>query len=325
VHVTAGPVAPGEVDCRIDWERRFDHMQQHSGQHLLSAVLIELFAIETVGFHLGAEVSTIDVAAASLDPAQAAAAELRANQVVWENRPIAVSFEDAPADLRKPSDRPGVLRVVSIAELDRSACGGTHVRATGEIGPILIRRLDRAHGFVRVEFLCGGRAIRRARADYDALSRIARALSAAPDDAPDLVAAQVDALQAAGKARKKLAAELAAYRGREWYSASSPGPSGLRSYVYRAATGALDEEVRAAAQGFTANPKSAFVAAVEEPPALLLAASEDSGLHAGNLLKSVLADVGGRGGGNARLAQGSLPARDSLDRALDALTPRLAG
>jgi alanyl-tRNA synthetase len=141
-HRTASPVGAAEVECRIDWARRLDHMQQHSGQHLLSAVFIEQFGIETVSFHLGQEISTIDLEVSAVDMEKVMAAERRANEAVWENRPIAITYEDATAaaDLRKPSDRGGTLRIVSIQGLDRIACGGTHVRLTGEIGPILIRR-----------------------------------------------------------------------------------------------------------------------------------------------------------------------------------------
>jgi alanyl-tRNA synthetase len=321
-HLTSAPVPRGEAACRVDWPRRFDHMQQHSGQHLLSAVLVEMFGAATVGFHLGAESSAIDVALASLDPAQAAAVELRANELVFENRPLVISFEESPLDLRKPSEREGLLRIVSIEGLDRSACGGTHVRATGEIGPLLLRKLDKAHGSVRIEFLCGLRAIRRARADQDALARIARLFSAPPEETPALVSAQIQALDVSEKARRRLATELARLRGGELYRATAPDASGLRSVLQRLPKGAaLDDELRAAAQGFTAGAKAVFLAVVEEPPALLLAASKDAGLHAGDLVKSAITRHGGRGGGNAQLAQGSLPSLDALEQALKQLLP----
>lgn len=322
VHVTETPVDGPQVLCRIDWARRFDHMQQHSGQHVLSGVLVELFGTNTVGFHLGAEASAIDVATPSLDPRQVAAAEDRANEVVFENRPVSVSFQQASEDLdlRKPSEREGLLRIVSIEGLDRSACGGTHVQRTGEIGPILIRRLDKAHGFVRVEFLCGRRALRRTRADFDALSRIARLLSASLDEVPALVSSQYEAVQAAEKTRRRLAAELAHYRGRELYQATPPSPDGLRRVLQKLPQGAIDDELRATAQSFTAQPKALFLAVVENPPSLLLAVSKDAGIHAGEVLKAALAKAGGRGGGNPLLAQGSLPSRDLLDQVLKDLT-----
>lgn len=315
-HLTSAPVQGVEVRGRIDWARRFDHMQQHSGQHVLSAVLAELYGISTVGFHLGSEASTIDLDAPSLEPDAITALENRANAVVFENRPVAVSFQEASEDLdlRKPSEREGVLRIVTIQDLDRSACGGTHVRATGEIGPILIRRLEKVHGSLRIEFLCGFRAVRRARADFEALSRIACLYSAPLDETPSLVRAQSEALDAAEKTWRRLAAELAQYRGRELYQATPPDATGLRRAFKSLPKGAIDDELRATAQSFTAQPGALFLAVIEEPPALLLAVSKDSGLHAGEALKSALARVGGRGGGNALLAQGSVPSRDLLDQ-----------
>jgi len=321
-HLTAEPVADTEVACRIDWGRRFDHMQQHTGQHVLSGVLMELCGIQTVGFHLGAAAATIDLATASLEPAQLTAAEDRANAVVFENRAVTVSLEEAASsslDLRKPAERQGTLRIVAIEGLDRSACGGTHLRATGEVGPIVVRRMERAHGGVRLEFLCGWRALRRARADFETLSRAARALSASLEELPALVEAQSASLQAAEKARRKLAAELAGFRGRELYAAAAPEPSGLRRVVQRLPKGSIDEELRAMAQSFTAQPGAVFVAAIEEPPAVLLAASKDSGVNAGEALKAVLARVGGRGGGSVQIAQGSAPSRDALEQILDEL------
>ena len=319
-HITSGAIQGVEVDCRIDWTRRFDHMQQHTGQHLLSAALVELYGVETVGFHMGAESSTIDLATAALGADQVLAVETHVNQRVAENHPVAIAFEEATEahGLRRPSERDGELRIVSIEGLDRSPCGGTHVRATGEIGPILIRKLDKIRGNVRIEFLCGARAVRRARADFDALSRIAKMLSAPLDDSPSLVAALREAGETAEKARQRLALELARFRGREMYEAALAGPDGLRRGVHRQPSGSL-EEVRGLAQGFTAQPKAVFVGAVEDPPAVLLAVSADTGLNAGELLKTALAKHGGRGGGSAVLAQGSVASPQALASVLKEL------
>jgi len=321
-HVVAAPVSADDVDCRIDWDRRFDHMQQHSGQHLLSAVFVERFGIATVSFHLGQESSTIDLDTATLEPARVLEAERRANQAVFENRVLRVSFEDAAEtrDLRKPSERAGTLRIVSIDGLDRSACGGTHVARTGEIGPILLRKLDRIRNTVRVEFLCGGRAAGRARADFDALSRVAQMVSGTPDEAPELVAAQFEAARNAGKLRRKLEADLAQYQSRELYAATAPDEAGVRRVLRRLPSGS-PEDLRALAQSFTAQAKTVFIAVLDsnqgaEAPAVLLAVSADSGIDAGKLLKAALAQAGGRGGGNPRMAQGSLPSREALEQVL---------
>jgi alanyl-tRNA synthetase len=320
-HVLGAAVDAGEVECRLNWQRRFDHMQQHSGQHLLSAVMAELFGIATLSVHFGVESSTVDLETPSLNADQVRAAETRANEAVCENRPVSVAFAENSEDLglRKAADRAGVLRVVSIEGLDRSACGGTHVRATGEIGPVLIRKLDRVRGAVRVEFLCGLRALRRVRADFEALSKIAQTLSAPLDDTPGLVQSQIEALKAAEKERRRLDEELGALMGRELYDATAPDTLGKRCAVKRLASGTLDP-LRVMAQSFCARPKAVFIGVVDQPPAILLAVSQDSGLDAGKLMKAALSETGGRGGGTARLAQGSAPSADALERALALLT-----
>jgi alanyl-tRNA synthetase len=322
-HILSEPLMPNqaihmELDARIDLARRFDHMQQHTGQHLLSAVLVEMFQAPTVSFHLGAQSSTIDIGRA-LQPDQLREAERRANQVVFENRPVTVSFQHSSEDLglRKPTGREGEVRIVSIQDLDRSACGGTHVRATAEIGPILLRKLERIRGNLRVEFLCGGRAVARARDDFEALSQIARVFSATLDDAPGMVEAQREKLQDAGKTLRRLSAELATSNGRALYADTEPGEDGIRRVLRRLPS--LSEEVRAEAQSFTSSGPAVYLAIGENPPAVLLAASKDAGVHTGDLLKRALADAGGRGGGNAALAQGSLPSKEALDKLLQPL------
>jgi alanyl-tRNA synthetase len=313
-HVLSGPVAGEEITGVIDWKRRFDHMQQHTGQHLLSAVLIELFDAPTVSFHLGADACTIDIAR-PLEPSQIRQAERHANQIVFENRPVLVSFEDSSQDLglRKPTEREGTVRIVSIQNLDRSACGGTHVRGTGEVGPILIRKLDRIRGNQRIEFVCGMRAVERAQADYVALAAIARAFSAGLDEMPAMVASHLEKLQESEKARRRLATELAQSKGRELHAATLPDADGLRKIQQRVAM--ISDELRAEAQSFTACGKAVFLALAENPPSALLVASIDSGVNAGEVLKAALADAGGRGGGNQTVAQGSL-SKESLPRFL---------
>jgi alanyl-tRNA synthetase len=319
-HRMAAGVGSETVSCAVDWSRRFDHMQQHTGQHLLSAVFEELFGLRTVGFHLGGEIANIDLEGAAPEAAGLREAERRANEIVCEDRPVTVRFEDSAeaAGLRKPSERAGELRIVSIEGLDRSACGGTHVRATGEIGPILLRKAEKVRQGTRVEFLCGARAVARARADFETLSKAAQLFSAPLEETAALVAAQLESARVAEKARRKLELELAGFQGRELYAATAPGADGVRRVVRRAERGSL-EELRAIAQSFTAQPKAVFVAALAEPPSVLLAASEDSGTDAGKALKAALAGCGGRGGGNARMAQGSVPEKGLIEEVIEKL------
>jgi alanyl-tRNA synthetase len=328
-HVLAAPFSGhtigDTVRGEIDWQRRFDHMQQHTGQHLLSAVFADLFGYETVSVHFGAERSSLDLGVGAIDAARLGEAERRANEIVWENRPVGVSFEDASTatGLRKPPPREGTLRIVTIAELDRSACGGTHVRATGEIGAITLRGTERIRKQTRVEFLCGTRVVRQARADFEALSAIALFVKASLAEAPALVAAQSAELRDATAARKRLEGELAIHQARALYEMTGPTPAGVRVAVLRRDGGSL-EEIRPLAQAFASLPRTVFVAAVASPATVLVAASDDAGIDAGSLLKSALTAVAGRGGGSPRLAQGTVPNADALDGVVDAIRAAVA-
>ena len=226
-----------------------------------------------------------------------------------------MSYEDASAaaGLRKESARSGTLRIVSIQDLDRSACGGTHVSSTAEIGPILIRDVQKMRGNARVEFVCGLRALGRARNDYRLLSEIGRTISASFERAPEWIASASARLKALEKSNQRLASELALREGRELHASAAPGPDGLRRLVQR---GAIDDAMRSRAQAFTSGGKALFLAICDDPPSLLLAASSDSGIHSGDLLKPILTSAGGRGGGNPNLAQGSLPSVEALEQAV---------
>jgi alanyl-tRNA synthetase len=320
-HVLASPFPEGAAtaDGTIDWERRFDHMQQHTGQHLISAVFEDLFGFATVSVHFGPDYSTLDVEIESVSRQQLLMAEARANSIVGEARPVVVTFEDAAtaAGLRKASDREGTLRIVSITGLDRSACGGTHVRSTAEIGVVLLRSVEKVRKTIRIEFVCGQRAIRQARRDYEALGKIAASLSASPDDAAELVAGQAERLKDADNARKRLEKELATYRVRERYDAAAPDSSGVRTIVIRDA--ASMDDVRTLAQAAFALPRVVVIGTLSNPPSVLVASSEDSGVDAGRTIKERLSAVGGRGGGSPRIAQGSVPNAEAVESVVSSL------
>lgn len=314
------PCAAGDrVAAVVDGGRRFDHMQQHSGQHLLSAIFTQEFGLATVSVHFGADYSTLDLGVESIGVELLREAELRANEAVARDLPVHVSFEDADRvqGLRRESKRSGELRIVEIDGLDRSACGGTHVRATGEIGAVLLRKVDRIRKDTRIEFLCGARAIRRARADFDALSEIARQFSGSIDDVPRLVAGQREELRGLLGSSRKLEEELGGYRAKSLYDEVEPDAAGVRRLVRRTEGAAAD--LTGLAVAFTCLPKTVFVGLGESPATLLVAAAEDSGLDAGVELKRLIANTGGRGGGNARIAQARLPDADAIVRVLAAM------
>lgn len=318
-HVLAAPIASGEVSGAIDWARRYDLMQQHTGQHLLSAVFEELFGFGTVSVHMGLESSTVDLNTVSVTPEQMARAEERCAEIVAEARPVRISFEDASVDLglRKESARSGTLRIISIEGADRSACGGTHVRTSAEIGCILTGSVEKIRGISRVEFVCGIRALRRARTDAALLSKISRTLSMPAEQSPEIVAALVEKNKSLEKERTRLAIELARREGRDLFSVTAPGPDGLRRVTQ---TGPIDDAMRSRAQGFVEGSRSQFLAICEQPPSALLAVSADSGVHASDRMKAALGPVGGRGGGNQGLAQGSALDLESLKTVIAALS-----
>jgi alanyl-tRNA synthetase len=302
-HVVASPLAPGPVEGIVDWTRRYDHMQQHTGQHLLSAVLEELFHAQTVSFHLGAAVSTIDVKG-MLTPERIDHTEIRCAEIVAEARPITISFEEAGAELglRKASERTGTLRIATIEGIDRSACGGTHLKSTSEIGLVLCRKLEKVRDTLRIEFVCGGRALRRAKTDYVLLSALGKTLASPIENTPNLAAGLIEKNKTLEKTVVRLSTELARKEGREMYLALEPREAGTKFATVR---GPIDDATRARAQAFAAGERAVFLAICEQPPSILLAVSPDSGIHAGDRVRAAASAAGGRGGGTQTLAQGS--------------------
>lgn len=201
--------------------------------------------------------------------------------------------------------RTGTLRIVTIEGHDTSACGGTHVRATGEIGAILLRRIEKIRDNVRIEFVCGARAIRRARADYDALSGIAGRLSASVDEVAPLVQAQADEAKALASANRRLTEEVAGHRARIQWEATPPGSDGVRRL--RGVDSMSADELRAWATACSALPATVAAGAVRSSRTIAAAMSADLNANAGVLLKDALQRVGGRGGGSPRTAQGTVP------------------
>src|SRR5438093_6359528 len=301
IHVIEGTISGSSVHGRIDPARRADHMQQHSGQHVLSQAFVELFNWPTVSFHLGTVSCTIDLPADSVSREQAEAAEDLANRIVRENRSVAVRYvapeKIAEAALRKPTERSGDIRVIDIAGYDRSACGGTHVRITGEIGPILITGIERAKRQTRVEFICGNRVLRYARQANRTLESISQTVSTAPFDAASAVRALWDEHQNTRKRVEDLESELLDYE-----AAQFPVSNGVAVATFK---NRGIEKLKMLAVKICARPGAVALLADEgDQLRLVFARSADVGIDVAAILKKTLERFGGRGGGRPNLAQG---------------------
>jgi alanyl-tRNA synthetase len=323
IHVLAGPLEGDEVQGQVDWDRRFDLMQQHTGQHILSAAFVECLAANTVGFHLSDEYATIDLDRAPLAADDLAQVECLSNRVVQQDRPVAARFvadEEIPSlELRKPLAHEGPVRVVEIPDFDCCACGGTHVRATGEIGLIKIIRSERRGSETRVEFLCGGRAL----ADYVAKNRLvmdlAREFTVGHWEIGDLVHRMADDLKDTRRELRRardglLDAESTAL----WHEA--PVVGGVR-VVKAHLPGRTAQDAKHLAQRLVDRSQTAVLlggGAAGAKGHFTFACSGDVDLHMGTLVRQACQMIGGGGGGRPEFAQGGGPQGDRVSKALDA-------
>jgi len=311
VHVVGERITPGAVHGSVDRTRRRDHIQQHSGQHVLSRAFVQLFSQDTVSFHMGESTSTIDLATEVVTADQLTEAEEAANRAVLENRPVTVCYippESATiAGLRKPSERTDEIRVIDIEGFDRSACGGTHVRMTGEIGPILILGTERVRKQVRVHFVCGSRAIRYAREANRVLERIGQMLSVGPLDAANAVRALWQEHQASRKRMEELDEKLLDYEAAELLPEDG--------IVARAFKGRGIDALRLLASKVCARPGIvALLADESDQLRVVFARSGDVSLDMAALLKQVIERFGGRGGGRSNHADaGGLQAGSAVE------------
>jgi len=307
VHVLSAAVAGGTaVTGEIDWARRFDHMQQHTGQHVLSAAFDRLFDNRTVSFHMGAELSTIDLAR-DVSWEQVAAVEVEANRVIWENREVAIrlvsSDEAAALPLRKEPARSGVLRLIDVQGFDLSACGGTHVARTGAIGAVLVPAIEKFKGGARVTFACGGRAVRVFRALRESVSGSVRALSVLPHELPGAIERMQAEAKELRRATKKFQESLAAHEAARLLAAGEANAPGR--VIVEALDGWDASGLKTVASEITQRASAAVALfSASSPFAVVVARSRDLPIDASAVLRALTERFGGRGGGRADLAQG---------------------
>jgi alanyl-tRNA synthetase len=328
LHLLESELEPGEVGGEIDWERRFDHMQQHTGQHILSQAFMQVAQAETVSFHLSAESSTIDLAHKGLSPQDMEQAELLANEIIWQDRPIITSvvpsseLEDLP--LRKPATVSGDVRVIQVQDFDWSACGGTHVARCGEIGLIKITRWERRGDEMRIEFRCG----RRAYNDYGLKHSLVHSLAAEfnvgyweLDQAVERLASEAKDLrsrlrQAERDLCKHEAAEL---------RAAAPNVAGARLVVHTVIARSQGN-LRELARHLISQPGVvALLGAIQDPHGagkvqMCFARSPDVELDLTPLVRGATKSLGGQGGGGrADFCQGGAQLADAqqLESALE--------
>jgi alanyl-tRNA synthetase len=325
----AAPLARGmRIHGKIDADRRRDHMQQHSGQHVLSAAFSRLFNMPTVSFHMGDDYCSIDLDTKALAPGQVESAERLANAITLEDRPVEIRYvsqEEAPdLGLRKvPTIDKSELRLIAIQDFDLTACGGTHVRSTGQIGCILLRKTEKVRQGMRVEFVCGLRAVATARRDYTTLSEAAGLYSAHIWELPQQIRKAQEDAKAARRSREKLLEELAEQHALRLV-AETPNTNG-RKIV----TGVFADRdlpfIRLLAQkcAGAADNVVALLGSAAGQTSLVFAQSAGQPFDMGSLMKEALTKLGGRGGGSKDLAQGGTAELKPVEPLLGELKEKL--
>ncbi|NOK58875.1 MAG: alanyl-tRNA editing protein [Chloroflexi bacterium AL-W] len=326
-HTLAAPLTDDQVRGEIDWGRRFDHMQQHHGQHLLSAAFEQLSHVQTVSFHLGTASSTVDLATATLPHDQVVAAEDLVNRIIWESRPVLARFVTAEElktlPLRKPPVVKGPVRIVSVPDFDHSACGGTHPHTTGGVGLLHVRRWERRGETIRVEFLCGARALHDYRHRDGIVTRLATQASVGIDE----IEATVERLrEAEERSRKQLAKAQQQLIGYEALALIERAHiAGITRVVQHVFDNREMSDIRLLAQHIAENGCVAlFGVRNGQRGQVLLASGPNAAVNCNRLLRDTLANFVGRGGGQAILAQGGIPDADRLAEVLDVAFAKIA-
>jgi len=326
VHIL--PEHPGQTfaAATLDWPVRFDHMQQHAGQHILSQAILRVAGGETTSFHMGQDISSIDIAGTDLPPTVATAAEDAANGVVFGGgviRTLWVTESDLPKyHLRKPPERTGPIRLIDIAAFDICACGGTHPATCGEIGLIKIRRTEKVRGNTRVHFYCGWRALADYRWKNDLVNTVSAALTVKDRELGDAFGRLAETNRALQGEANLLRRQMHEYQAAElWAAAAVHNGVRIVRQVLPAETLSGIKEIAAL---LAARPATvALLGTAGAGAHLAFAKSEDAGGDMGRLLKTAAAAVAGKGGGNARAAQGGGSRPEGLAAALAAAEAEL--
>jgi alanyl-tRNA synthetase len=308
-HIVDQELRADSIDGCIDWPRRFDHMQQHTGQHLLSAVFQERFGLPTVSFHLGTDASSIDLRGPEPTPDVLRGAQRAANTAIFEDRPVTVRYGTAEQlvqrGVRKEVDRKGILRAIEIEALDLQPCGGTHVRSTGQIGLVLVRRCTKIRQDWRVEFACGGRAERTATADFHLLRDIADQLTCSPEDAPAAIEKAAAERDERSKSLRLALEHLAEARAKLLVAATPPSSNGLRVISTLLQSGSPDLLLPFATE--LAKNANTVALLIHEPTGqLVFSQSMAAAVDLSAVLKQVLAIVPGKGGGTRDFVRAKL-------------------
>jgi alanyl-tRNA synthetase len=326
VHYLEAPsksLQPGsKIRGEIDRTRRGNHMQQHTGQHVLSAAFVRLFNLPTVSFHMGDDYCSIDLDTPTLSKDHIEAAERLANEIILENRPVDIRFvtreEAGKLGLRKlpPAER-DELRLIDIHDFDLSACGGTHVNQTGQIGCVLLRKTEKVRQGWRVEFVAGQRAVATARRDFTTLTETAALFSAHIYDVPQQARKSLDEIRNLRKQREQAQEELAEAQAATLL-AETPESSG-RKLVIRTFADRDMNSLKLLAQTLTRKAPNvvALLATTSPQPSLVFAQSAGQLYDMGALMKQALSKLGGRGGGSKDMAQGGVPNSAGIESALE--------
>jgi alanyl-tRNA synthetase len=315
------------VQGSVDAERRRDHMQQHSGQHVLSAAFVRLCNMPTVSFHMGDDYCSIDLDTKAISQEQVAAVERLANEIILEDRAVEIRFvshQDArELELRKlpPAEREH-LRLISIHDFDLSACGGTHVRHTGQIGCILLRKTEKVRQGIRVEFVCGQRAVKTARRDYTTLAECAGLFSSHLWDVPQQIRKSQEEAKAGRHQLEQLLEELAEQHARRMLSEAAAVNG--RKVILKIFPDRDLAYIKLLAQRATRLETNVIaLLGTTVQPAVVAAASAVQSVDIGALLKEALGKHGGRGGGSKDMAQGGLPNAEAVERVLAEIADKI--